>query len=83
MDRAETRSGEVLSRAVGACGAQAFISLLICERDKYLKARSEIHTSRREGASSAAPSPPPPWDLGKTGEANSGHGEQMCHGAVE
>lgn len=82
MDRAETRSGEVLSRAVGAHGAQdAFISLLICERDKYLKARSEIHTSRK-GASSAAPSPPPPWDLGKTGEANSGHGEQMCHGAV-
>lgn len=81
MDRAETRLGEVLSRAVGAHGAQAFISLLICERDKYLKARSEIHTSRK-GASSAAPSPPHPWDLGKTGEANSGHGEQMCHGAV-
>lgn len=47
MDRVETRSGEVLLRAVGAHGAQAFISLLICERDKYLKARSEIHTSRK------------------------------------
>lgn len=46
---------EVLLRAIGAhAAAQAFISWLLCERDKHFKARSEIHSS------SAAPPPPPP-----------------------
>lgn len=80
MDRAETRSGEVLSRAVGARGAQAaFISLLICERDKYLKARSEIHTSRK-GASSAAPSPTPPGIWGKQARQTVGTGNKCVTG---